>query len=513
MLFCASHAQASTATEATLMGIPLRLLLIEDSAGDVELLVRELRRGGYEPVYQQVDTAAEMKAALDRRSWDLVVSDHSVPQFDAFAALDLLKASGLDVPFIVVSGTIDEERAVQAMKAGASDYVLKGNLTRLVPALARELSDAEGRRARRTAEHALHEGRQQAALELATAYDATIEGWARALDLRDQETEGHSRRVADLTLRLARRLGVSEAEQVHLRRGALLHDIGKMGIPDAVLLKPSALTHDERDIMRRHPAYARNFLAPIAYLAPALDIPYGHHEKWDGTGYPGGLKGNDIPLAARLFAPIDIWDAVQSDRPYRAAWSAEQAHQLIASLAGTHLDPEIVRVFLDIVAPVDSRARARERAAGATHGRMSGRILVVDDMAANVALLQRWLSGDGYEVVTAESGEAALAGVVLQRPDLVLLDLMMPPPDGLAVCRRLKDDRATREIPIVFLTGRHDFAFADGWRDAGADDCLTKPVDGHELRTVIRRVLRRVRGVAPVDVVAADGLRPMRLQP
>ena len=186
--------------------------------------------------------------------------------------------------------------------------------------------------------------------ELSQAYDATIEGWSRALDLRDKETEGHSQRVTDLTLRLADAFGFGPEELVHIRRGALLHDIGKMGIPDAILLKPGPLTGDERALMQRHPDYARAMLSPIEFLRPALEIPYGHHEKWDGTGYPRGLAGRAIPLPARLFAVVDVWDALRSDRPYRSAWSREQTRDHIASLSGTHFDPEVVRVFLDIVA-------------------------------------------------------------------------------------------------------------------------------------------------------------------
>ena len=177
-------------------------------------------------------------------------------------------------------------------------------------------------------------------LELAAAYEATLEGWARALDLRERETEGHSRRVTDLTVRLARTMGFSEADCVHIRRGALLHDIGKMGIPDGILLKPCPLSTDEWDIMRRHPAYAKELLAPVEYLRPALDIPYCHHEKWDGTGYPRGLKGDDIPLAARMFAAVDIWDAVRSTRPYRPAWPYQQAREYLTSLAGFAFGPE-----------------------------------------------------------------------------------------------------------------------------------------------------------------------------
>ena len=194
--------------------------------------------------------------------------------------------------------------------------------------------------------------------ELAQAYDATIEGWSRALDLRDKETEGHSRRVTDLTLRLADAFGFSSEEMIHIRRGALLHDIGKMGIPDVVLLKPGPLSGSERALMERHPDYAREMLSPIEFLRPALEIPYGHHEKWDGTGYPQGLAGCAIPLPARLFAVVDVWDALRSDRPYRSAWSLERTRDHIASLAGTHFDPQVVRAFLEYVA---AEAQAKER--------------------------------------------------------------------------------------------------------------------------------------------------------
>jgi PAS domain S-box-containing protein len=190
---------------------------------------------------------------------------------------------------------------------------------------------------------------QRSNLNLTLAYDTTIEGWSRALDLRDKETEGHSLRVTEMTLKLARAVGMSEDELVHLRRGALLHDIGKMGVPDAVLLKPDKLTNDEWNIMRRHPGYAYDLLVPIAFLHPALDIPYCHHEKWDGTGYPRQLKGEQIPLAARIFAVVDVWDALRSDRPYRQGWSDEKVRDYLRSESGVHFDPQIVAIFLDLL--------------------------------------------------------------------------------------------------------------------------------------------------------------------
>ncbi|CAG0992054.1 partial 3'3'-cGAMP-specific phosphodiesterase 2, partial [Anaerolineae bacterium] len=195
----------------------------------------------------------------------------------------------------------------------------------------------------------LHEQTERDTVELAVAYDATIEGWSRALDLRDKETEGHTRRVTEMTLRLARALGINEEELVHIRRGGLLHDIGKMAIPDAILLKPGPHDATEWAVMRKHPVYANDLLSPIPYLRPALDIPYHHHEKWDGTGYPHGLKGEEISLAVRIFAIVDVWDALTSDRPYRPAWHKHRVREYIRGQAGKHFDPLIVTKFLQII--------------------------------------------------------------------------------------------------------------------------------------------------------------------
>ncbi|MEW5941211.1 MAG: HD-GYP domain-containing protein [Chloroflexota bacterium] len=195
----------------------------------------------------------------------------------------------------------------------------------------------------------LYENAQRSNAELRLAYDTAIEGWSRALDLRDKETEGHTQRVTAMALRLARAARMTEEEAAHIRRGALLHDIGKMGVPDSILLKAGSLTPEEWEIMRRHPVYAYEMLSPIEYLRPALDIPYCHHEKWDGTGYPRGLKGEQIPLAARLFAVVDVWDALRSDRPYRASWSEEQTRAYILEQSGKHFDPRAVEMFMDLI--------------------------------------------------------------------------------------------------------------------------------------------------------------------
>ena len=195
----------------------------------------------------------------------------------------------------------------------------------------------------------LFESLQRSNVDLSLAYDATIEGWSRALDLRDKETEGHTQRVTEMTVKLARAFGFNKAELVQIRWGSLLHDIGKMGVPDGILHKAGPLTEEEWVVMKKHPILAYEMLAPIRYLRLALDIPYNHHEKWDGSGYPHGLWGTQIPLIARIFAVVDVWDALTSDRPYRAAWPEEKVRDHIRDGAGTHFDPQVVDMFMQLI--------------------------------------------------------------------------------------------------------------------------------------------------------------------
>lgn len=195
---------------------------------------------------------------------------------------------------------------------------------------------------------ALFDSLQRANIELVLSYDATLEGWGRALEFRDADTNGHTERVTEMTMRLARLMGVDEHDLVHVRRGSLLHDIGKIHIPDKILLKPGPLTQEEEEIMQRHPVYAHDLLSPIPFLRPALEIPYCHHEKWDGSGYPRGLRGELIPFIARVFSVIDVADALISDRPYRRAWPVEKTYDYIESQRGIHFAPEVVDAFLDM---------------------------------------------------------------------------------------------------------------------------------------------------------------------
>lgn len=575
------------------MSTPLRVLILEDRETDAELMIFELRQAGYDPEWRRVDNEQDYLHYLFDPV-DVILADYTMPQFDATRALMILKKRGMEIPFIIVTGTVGEDVAVECMRLGATDYLLKDRLGRLGPAVARALqekqsndekreavkalreneekyrnlfesspesitlvgldgmildcnestesiaglsrseligkpflnlgilsetdvppimerfaqivngtifdpfqvrilnSDKEARwleihlsllkkgeevyaiqvisrdiTAKKLAEEALRssnemlqalinaaplaidmvdingnvklwsptaerllgwkaeevisrplpsmpeilqsdvgeqireellgttqygletrrvrkdgsvvdvqlwtsplhdsEGKiigsvgiltditerkkaeqqiQALNAELLIAYDETLEGWARALDLRDNDTEKHSVRVIDLTMELARALGISGQDLIHIHRGALLHDIGKMGIPDTILLKPGPLTEDEWRVMQLHPVFAYELLSNIPFLKPALEIPYCHHEKWDGSGYPRGLLGKQIPLAARIFSIVDVWDALGTDRPYRKKWEKERIIEYIRRESGTRFDPEIVKLFL-----------------------------------------------------------------------------------------------------------------------------------------------------------------------
>jgi PAS domain S-box-containing protein/putative nucleotidyltransferase with HDIG domain len=273
-------------------------------------------------------------------------------------------------------------------------------------------------------EHAmLFDSLQRSNIELVRAYDTTLEGWARALEMRDKEIEGHAQRVTAMTMQLARQMGLDEAVLVHIRRGALLHDIGKMGIPDSILLKPGPLTDDEWSIMRQHPVMAYEMLTPVAYLRPALDIPYCHHERWDGSGYPRGLKDIQIPLAARIFTVVDVWDALCFDRPYAKAWPEDRAREHIRSLSGTHFDPQIVEAFLNLEAQGKRAARPR--------------LLIVDDDASATEILRLSLC-EIYTMFIARSGADALEILAHEEIAVILTDQRLPGLTGMQLLERAK---------------------------------------------------------------------------
>lgn len=264
-------------------------------------------------------------------------TNHDAPNDPYFSFPKMLQSltSLAGVPLITKGETIG------ALLIGAA-HILTENEIRLLKTIGDMTASAIHR-------SDLYEQTSAQARELKQAYDATLEGWAHALELRDKETQGHSLRIANLTLKLAGRMGYKETSLENVRRGALLHDIGKMGVPDTILLKPGSLNEDEWALMRKHPEYAREMLIALPYFSDAIDIPYCHHEWWDGSGYPRGLKGNEIPLAARIFAIVDAWDALISDRPYRKAWSKRDALSHIIDQSGNHFDPEVVNSFVQML--------------------------------------------------------------------------------------------------------------------------------------------------------------------
>lgn len=325
------------------------ILVVDDEPDGRELLKTPLLYQGYHVVL-----ACNGQEALDKVAQcmpDLILLDVMMPGMDGFEVCRRIRKNPLvsEIPIVMTTALNDRDSRLEGIHAGADDFISKPfDLTEL---MARVQTITRLNRYRHLMEErakvAAHI--QYAKDTLAEAYDQTLEGWIKALDMRDRETEHHSKRVTEQTIQLAQAMGIDDQEELeHIRRGALLHDVGKMAIPDHILHKQGPLTDEEMAMMRKHPEYAYEWLSPIAYLRPALDIPYCHHEKWDGTGYPRGLKGTEIPLAARIFAVVDVWDALSSNRPYHTAWSQEKILAYIRSMSGIHFDPDVVNVFLSV---------------------------------------------------------------------------------------------------------------------------------------------------------------------
>ena len=281
----------------------------------------------------------------DQTSPDAILLDLMMPDMDGYEVCRQIRANKAlaEVPIIMITAVDNREARLSGLAAGADDFLTK-------PFDSLELKIRVMNILRLNRFRNIVEQRDQLTRmnsEILTAYDKTIEGWSRALDLRDRETEGHTLRVTEISVALARLVGFSEEQLVHMRRGALLHDIGKLGIPDSILLKPGKLTDDERKVMSMHPVYAYEWLNQIDYLRPALDIPYSHHEKWDGSGYPRKLAGENIPIAARIFSIIDVWDALRTERPYRNALPEDEVRKYLFDHKNRDFDPVITDLFLE----------------------------------------------------------------------------------------------------------------------------------------------------------------------
>lgn len=325
------------------------VLIVDDEPSGRQTLEAVLEGEGY-----RLEMAENGFQALEKARMllpDVILLDVMMPGLTGFEVCERIRADEqmAEIPIIILTALDDRNSMLKALESGADDFISKPFdrhelRARLVGIL------RLNRYQKLVNERASLE---KANAELVAAYDATILGWSRAMDLRDRETEGHSQRVAEHTVQLAQAMGLSEQELIHIRRGALLHDMGKLGIPDSILHKPEKLTDEEWDIMHQHPQLAYDMLSSIEYLRPALDIPYCHHEKWDGSGYPHKLRGEHIPLAARIFAIVDVWDALTSERPYRPAWSKADAHAYIREQSGNHFEPRVVDLFLKSIGKTD----------------------------------------------------------------------------------------------------------------------------------------------------------------
>jgi putative nucleotidyltransferase with HDIG domain len=319
-------------------------LVVEDSEDDTVLLVRLLQRGGYEVTCERVETAAAVNEALDNKDWDIVIADYSIPGFNGLAALALYKERGLDVPFIIVSGTIGEDVAVEAMKAGAHDYILKHNLARLVPAVQRELKEAEVRQKRKQAEEALQRSYDQ----LRETFIATVNALASTVEMKDPYTAGHQRWVTRLACAIAKEMNLSEEQIEGIRMAGLIHDIGKINIPAEILTKPGNLSEIQFNMVKIHPQVGCDILREIKFPWPVAEIVLQHHERIDGSGYPQGFSGSEILLEAKILAVADVVEAMASHRPYRAAHGIERALDEISRNKGTLYDPDVVDVCLKL---------------------------------------------------------------------------------------------------------------------------------------------------------------------
>jgi putative two-component system response regulator len=321
------------------------VLIVDDEYIGRETLQSVLEGEGYE--LEMAENGFQAIEKAKKLLPDVILLDVMMPGMTGFEVCQRIRNDPqiAEIPIIILTALDDRESLLNALKAGADDFISK-------PFDRYELRARLMGITRLNRYQKLIQERaklREANAQLLSAYEATIEGWSHAMDLRDRETEGHSQRVTELTVKLARALGITDNDIMHIRRGALLHDMGKIGIPDAILHKPDKLTDEEWTIMHKHPQLAYDMLYPIEYLRPALEIPLTHHEKWDGTGYPRGLKGEEIPIVARLFAVVDVWDALTSDRPYRPAWSEEESLTYIREQSGKHFDPQVVDLFFNII--------------------------------------------------------------------------------------------------------------------------------------------------------------------
>ena len=444
---------------------PARILIADDDPGTRELLTAMVEGLGHEAVAVPDGVAA--LAAIAARPPDLVLSDVSMPGLNGFELCRRLKVDPRSrlIPVVLITG-IGEEFKLQAIEAGADDFFVKP----FTPADLRVRIRVALRTKAFTDE-----------LESAEAVLCTL---AKSIEAKDPYTEGHCERLAEYAVSLGRALAVREEGLTALRRGGYLHDLGKVAVPEAILLKTGLLTPDERAIMQRHPVVGEEICRPLHSLRAVLPIIRHHHENQDGSGYPDGLRGEDVPLTARILQVVDVYDALTTDRPYHRAFSQAAALEILdAEVRQGWQNPKVVRAFHAIVAEIPHRS------AGGTRTPARVLVLVIEDDPVNQEVVSAFLEGEGCRILTADTAEEGLRLATAERPDLVLMDVELPGMTGYEATRRLKADPATATIPVVAFTAQAMRGEEEKAKAAGCDAYLTKPLDPEVFRETLRRFL------------------------
>ena len=327
----------------------LNVLIVDDSKIDAEFILNELIKMDYLIEHGLVDNDLDMRRLLSEKCWDIVLCDYSMPGFDPFKALNILKEIDLDIPFIVISGTIGDEKVVSLLKAGCHDCIIKDNMTRLPGVINRELKEATVRRENLAIKKQLVTESKETVERINRTLEGTIETLALVVEVRDPYTSGHQKRVADIAVAIAECLSLPSSQVRGLYLASIIHDLGKIQIPSEILSKPGKLTTIEYEFIKCHPEIAYNLLKGIDFPWPIAEIVYQHHEKINGSGYPRNLKDDSILLEAKIIGIADVIDAMTSHRPYRPALGLDIALDEIRKNKDILYDSTIVDVLLDIV--------------------------------------------------------------------------------------------------------------------------------------------------------------------
>ena len=343
----------------------LRVLMVDDSEDDVQLIIHELKKGGYNPVYERVETDTAMKKNLEEKQLDIILCDYEMPKFNAPSAIALLKEANIDIPIIIVSDTIGEEKAIECMRLGAQDYIMKGNLSRLCPAIARELKDAEVRSKKKQAEfqreaaldalrqniteHKLAEAKLQQTIDnLKNVIDASMQVMVSAVETRDPYAYGHQLRSTNMACAIATDMGLDEEKKDGIRMAGGIYEIGNLRVPVEILSKPTKLSNIEISLIKEHARNGYEMLKNVGSPWPLAEIVYQHHERMNGSGYPRNLKGDEILMESRILAVADVVESMSSRRPYRPALGIEVALEEIEKNKGILYDNVVVDTCLKL---------------------------------------------------------------------------------------------------------------------------------------------------------------------